>query len=90
MTNRLILNLCHSVRNPLANNEASAFDSETRSQVAEIKFATNTVLGNIGAPLQILDESDDDEPEQRLGGRAERVVVCGPEESGMVPQYNSK
>lgn len=56
MTNRLILNLCQTAHSPLEND---SFTVTTRSFAPEIKFATSSVLGNIGAPLRI-DNDDDD------------------------------
>ena len=52
MINRLILNLSQTAKTPAVVSEG-AIDSTEYSDVQEMQFASDSVLGNIGAPVRV-------------------------------------
>lgn len=56
LATRLVLNLHH-----IANQPGGTSVPTTQSRVSGLVFATNTILGNIGAPLRVGEAEEDDD-----------------------------
>ncbi len=76
LTNRLVLNLKQ------AGN--STMQHEASSTLPSLAFATNSFVGNLGAPLRADDEGDEDVEPQELSNNEHELQERNPECQGVL------